>query len=217
MHRCRSLFADRILDDTQRQVHVSRVKTAADGRITFSLRAPGRGSVDVLGTAWKDNLARAAVLLKPAADRFVFVRQHVHAAHGGTVSVTVTPDRRGRRLVAAPLPRRPAVVGHLYPERRVLRDGRLFRATSSGLLLQAQEHDGGQVAHGRPLQLTRRGQLPSARMRPARSEAVPQRAGYNERCSKSWAEHGNLYSDPQSVISQSQYARDVAVDLSLGK
>jgi hypothetical protein len=79
---------------------VSRVKTAADGRITFSLRAPGRGSVDVLGTAWKDNLARAAVLLKPAADRFVFARQHVHAAHGGTVSVTVKPDRRGRRLVA---------------------------------------------------------------------------------------------------------------------
>lgn len=79
---------------------VSHIKAAADGTITFSIRAPGRGSVDVLGTAWQDNLARAAVLAKPAAARFVFARQHVHAAHGGTVSVTVKPDRRGRRLVA---------------------------------------------------------------------------------------------------------------------
>ena len=78
---------------------VSHIKTEADGTTTFSLRVPGPGSVDVLETAWKDNLARAAVL-KPAAERFVFARQHVHAPHGGTVSVTVNPNPRGRRLVA---------------------------------------------------------------------------------------------------------------------
>ena len=38
---------------------VSRIKTEADGTITFSVRVPGPGSVDVLETAWKDNLARA--------------------------------------------------------------------------------------------------------------------------------------------------------------
>jgi hypothetical protein len=79
---------------------VSHIKAAADGTITFSLRVPGPGRVDVLGTAWQDNLARAAVLLKPAPERFVFARQHAHAAHGGAVSVRVKPNRRGRWLVA---------------------------------------------------------------------------------------------------------------------
>ena len=79
---------------------ISGVKMAADGTTTFSLRTLGRGNVDALETAWNDNLARAADLLKPAPGRFVFGRQHVHAAQGGTVSVTVNPNRRGRLLVA---------------------------------------------------------------------------------------------------------------------
>ena len=81
---------------------VSRIKTEADGTITFSVRVPGPESVDVLETAWNDNLARAAVLLKPAPKRFVFARKHVHAAHRGNVSVTVKPNRGGRLLVAHP-------------------------------------------------------------------------------------------------------------------
>ena len=36
---------------------VSRIKTEADGTITFSVRVPGPGSVDVLETAWNDNFA----------------------------------------------------------------------------------------------------------------------------------------------------------------
>jgi hypothetical protein len=43
---------------------VSRVKSRADGTFTFSVRVPGPGSVDVLETAWNDNLARAAALLR---------------------------------------------------------------------------------------------------------------------------------------------------------
>ena len=79
---------------------VSRTSTEADGTITFSVRAPGPGSVDVLETAWKDNLARAAVLLQPAPKRFVFARKHVDAADRGTMTVTVKPNRRGRLLLA---------------------------------------------------------------------------------------------------------------------
>ena len=84
---------------------VSRIETEADGTITFSVRVPGRGSVDVLETAWKDNFARedparAAVVLKPAAKRFVFAREHQRVTHRGTV--TVTPNQQGSFLVAHP-------------------------------------------------------------------------------------------------------------------
>ena len=84
---------------------VSRIKTEADGTITFSVRVPGPGSVDVLETAWKDNLARedparAAVVLKPAAKRFVFARGHQRVSGRGTV--TVTPNQQGSFLVAHP-------------------------------------------------------------------------------------------------------------------
>ena len=80
---------------------VSRIKAEADGAITFSVHVPGPGSVDVLATAWNDNLASAAVLLKPARHRFVFARAHVPAARH-TLKVTVTPNQRGRLLVAHP-------------------------------------------------------------------------------------------------------------------
>jgi hypothetical protein len=82
------------------QFTVSRIKASADGTITFSARVPGPGSVDVLATAPKNNLVRAAVRLKPAPDSFVFARKHVRAADHGTVAVTVKPDRRGKLLVA---------------------------------------------------------------------------------------------------------------------
>jgi len=53
----------------------------------------------VLETAWRDNLARAAVLLQPAARRFVFARAHRTAAQAGTLHLPIRPNARGRRLV----------------------------------------------------------------------------------------------------------------------
>ena len=44
--------------------------------------------------------ARAAVVLKPAAKRFVFAREHQRVTHRGTV--TVTPNQQGSFLVAHP-------------------------------------------------------------------------------------------------------------------
>jgi hypothetical protein len=82
------------------QFTVSQIRTSADGTIRFLIRVPGPGSVDVLATSPKNNLARAAVRLKPAPDSFVFARKHVRAADRGTVAVTVKPDRRGKLLVA---------------------------------------------------------------------------------------------------------------------
>ena len=82
------------------QFTVSHVGVSADGTFTFSVQVPGPGSVDVLETAWDDNLATAAVLLKPAPRRFVFSRGHVRAARRGTLAVTVIPSQRGTLLVA---------------------------------------------------------------------------------------------------------------------
>ena len=81
---------------------VSHIHTLADGTFTFSVRVPGPGSVDVLETAWNDNLASAAVLLKPAPDRFVFARKQTPTMGPRTVTVTVTPNQQGTRLVAHP-------------------------------------------------------------------------------------------------------------------
>lgn len=79
---------------------VSQIRTSVDGTIRFLARFPGPGGIDVLETAWKDNLARAAVLLQPAPRRFVFARAYRIASAAGTVRVIVTPNARGRLLVA---------------------------------------------------------------------------------------------------------------------
>ena len=53
------------------QFTVSHIKTHRNGSITFNVKIPGPGTIDVLETAWKNNLASAAVLLQPAPRRFV--------------------------------------------------------------------------------------------------------------------------------------------------
>ncbi len=53
----------------------------------------------MLETAWKDNLARVAVLLAPAPRRFVYARAHRRVARPGTIRLRVTPDPIGNRLV----------------------------------------------------------------------------------------------------------------------
>ena len=68
--------------------------------VSFKVVFPGPGTADVLETAWRDNLARTAVLLQPAPRRFVFARKHLQVAAGGAMRVTVVPNQRGRRLIA---------------------------------------------------------------------------------------------------------------------
>ncbi|MGZ4325344.1 MAG: SBBP repeat-containing protein [Solirubrobacteraceae bacterium] len=72
---------------------VPQLHTRADGTITLSVKVPGPGSVDVLVTAWNDNVARMA-LLQPAAGRFVYARWHA-----ATIAARVRPNARGRLLV----------------------------------------------------------------------------------------------------------------------
>ena len=79
---------------------ISDLRVRSNGRVSFKVVFPGPGTADVLETAWRDNLARSAVLLHPAPRRFVFARQHLQVAAGGAMRVTVVPNQRGRRLIA---------------------------------------------------------------------------------------------------------------------
>ncbi len=78
---------------------VSDLRTHRNGIITFRVEVPGPGRIDVLETAWNDNIARAAVVLQPASRRFVFARTHRTAHQVGMLRVRVSPNARGRRLV----------------------------------------------------------------------------------------------------------------------
>jgi large repetitive protein len=79
---------------------ITRVRTKRNGTVGFTLTLPGAGTADVLETAWLDNFASAATLLQPAPRRFVFVRAHLDMSTAGTIAVMLTPNRRGKRLVA---------------------------------------------------------------------------------------------------------------------
>jgi hypothetical protein len=77
-----------------------RRKPHTNGTFIVTVKAPGPGAVDILVTAWKDNLAGAARVLQPAKGRFVFARAHATAKKAGTLTIVVKPNSRGRRLVA---------------------------------------------------------------------------------------------------------------------
>ena len=77
-----------------------RLKAHRDGSFTVRVKVPGPGTVHVLVTAWKDNLAGAARLLNPAAGRFVFSRATARPRHGGWLTIVAKPNALGRRLVA---------------------------------------------------------------------------------------------------------------------
>ena len=77
---------------------VSRIRLQSDGSTDLSVKVPGPGAIDVLETAWNDNLARLAVL-EPAAHRFVFARAHANAHDARELRLSVRPNRRGTLLV----------------------------------------------------------------------------------------------------------------------
>jgi Bacterial Ig-like domain (group 3) len=79
---------------------VSPKKTHPNGTVTFNLKLPGPGIVNVLETAWNGNFASAASLLQPAARRFVFARERVVVTSAGRILVAVKPNKRGLKLIA---------------------------------------------------------------------------------------------------------------------
>ena len=80
--------------------HVEKFKPKPSGAFTLTVTVPGPGRVDILETAWNDNLATTAKVLNPAPHRFVFARGHAIAKRAQTLRITVKPNARGRRLVA---------------------------------------------------------------------------------------------------------------------
>jgi hypothetical protein len=88
-----------VLSPSNRVTRVRR-KPHSDGTFIVTAKVPGPGRVDVLITAWNDNLAIGAAVLQPAKGRFVFARARTTAIHAGTLRIVVRPNARGRSLVA---------------------------------------------------------------------------------------------------------------------
>ena len=76
------------------------VRGSINGTISLHVRVPGPGAIDVLVTAWKNNLATGARLAQPAPHRFVYGRKHAVARHRGKVHLLIHPNRKGRLLLA---------------------------------------------------------------------------------------------------------------------
>ncbi|MGH2889624.1 MAG: hypothetical protein ACRDNJ_08345 [Solirubrobacteraceae bacterium] len=75
---------------------ITRLRQLRDGRLEFDVHVPGPGVLNVLETAWRNQLAHAARVLNPAKGRFAFARVHRVFGHPGTFSVVVKPNLRGR-------------------------------------------------------------------------------------------------------------------------
>jgi len=60
---------------------------------------PGPGAVEVMETAWLDDVATAADLLQPAANRFVIARARATARQAGHIDLRVRLNRLGRLLL----------------------------------------------------------------------------------------------------------------------
>jgi hypothetical protein len=89
-----------VLLPTNHLVAPPHLKAHSNGAFIVTVKVPGPGTVDVLVTAWQDNLAHTTRLLQPAPERFVFARAHANARRATTLQILVKPNARGRRLVA---------------------------------------------------------------------------------------------------------------------
>ncbi len=79
---------------------VSRIRFSTNGTISFRINVPNRGKVFVLEMASKHRLTRTARSKQPAPGWFVYARKQLRISEAGTWTVTVAPNRRGRRLLA---------------------------------------------------------------------------------------------------------------------
>lgn len=89
---------------------VSGVTASPDGTVHIHVTTTFQGRLDVLVTAWKDNIATrdsvaasaAPVLLQPAPSRFAFGRSSSLVSTAGSAELGVKPDARGLELVRHP-------------------------------------------------------------------------------------------------------------------
>jgi hypothetical protein len=91
-----------VLTGSPARYGVSSVYLNRDGTLSLRVKVTSPGQVEVLLTAWKDNLATVARVLDPAPGRLVYGRATVTARHAGTFTIRIVPDRTGRRLLAHP-------------------------------------------------------------------------------------------------------------------
>jgi hypothetical protein len=79
---------------------VLRPRARRDGTVTFTLKVPHSGTVDVLETASFNGPGRDGRLRCRPRGRIVFARKHLGVRAAGETRVTVAPDERGRALLA---------------------------------------------------------------------------------------------------------------------
>jgi len=96
---CGALFAGSALGAAPPRAAISHIKIEPGGTVTFSVKVPGPGRIDVLETAWDNNFARIARLLQPAAHRFVFARAQATIQAASIIQMRVKPTARGALLV----------------------------------------------------------------------------------------------------------------------
>jgi hypothetical protein len=93
-----STISYRVTLPSNRLVARPRLKPHSDGTFIVTVKVPGPGRVDILVTAWNNNVARVTGLLQPAPGRFVFACAHATASTAKTLKVVVHPNGKGRRL-----------------------------------------------------------------------------------------------------------------------
>jgi len=81
---------------------VARIVTHRNGSITVKVKVSGPGRIQVMATAWSDNVAAAASALQPAANRFVVARASTVATRAGELTLHLHPNANGRRLIERP-------------------------------------------------------------------------------------------------------------------
>jgi hypothetical protein len=98
-HACVAVGGPDELLESDFQLQVTGLRFRRDGTLSFTAHTPLPGRIDVLETAWDDNLARAASVLQPATGRFVFARRAGEVSTGRTAQFRVTPGTLGVRLL----------------------------------------------------------------------------------------------------------------------
>jgi hypothetical protein len=98
-HACVAVGGPDELLESGFQLQVTALDVGPDRTVSFTAHTPVPGRIDVLETAWDDNLAQAAAALQPAAGRFVFARRAVDTSSSRAAHLVVTPGTAGRRLL----------------------------------------------------------------------------------------------------------------------